>query len=278
MATPKRMEVEIKVGVFVAIGTMLVALSIMSLGEGGTSFITKNNKYSVHFSDVTGLIQGAKVILGGVRVGVVESYDLDSTKPGIRVQLSIMRKYAGFLKPDSVAELATQGVLGDKYISISGGSDDQPAIPDGGEIRTMPSKGLADLLTGGEAVMASLKSIASSLDRVMKSLESNGRAEILFSGLAKTSTNLAELTGKLNKEFDQIQLKKSIVSLSQILDKVNSGTGTLGALVNDPGLYDDARALLGGVNRNRIMRNLVRKTVRDGDEPAPPASTPGEKR
>jgi phospholipid/cholesterol/gamma-HCH transport system substrate-binding protein len=276
MKTPRKLEIEVKVGIFVALGTLLIALSIMSLGEGGTSFITKNNKYVVRFPDVTGLIQGSKVILGGVRVGVVESYDLDPSKQGIRVQLSIMRKYEGFLKPDSVAELATQGVLGDKYISISGGSESQAPIPNGGEIRTMPSKGLAELLTGGEAVMVSLKSIASSLDRVMKSLESNGRAEILFSSLAKTSTNLAELSGKFNKEFDQIQLKKSIASLSQILDKINSGTGTLGALVNDPGLYDDARALLGGVNRNRIMRNLVRKTVRDGDEP-PPTSTPSER-
>jgi phospholipid/cholesterol/gamma-HCH transport system substrate-binding protein len=276
MKTPRKLEIEVKVGIFVALGTLLIALSIMSWGEGGTSFITKNNKYVVRFPDVTGLIQGSKVILGGVRVGVVESYDLDPSKQGIRVQLSIMRKYEGFLKPDSVAELATQGVLGDKYISISGGSESQAPIPNGGEIRTMPSKGLAELLTGGEAVMVSLKSIASSLDRVMKSLESNGRAEILFSSLAKTSTNLAELSGKFNKEFDQIQLKKSIASLSQILDKINSGTGTLGALVNDPGLYDDARALLGGVNRNRIMRNLVRKTVRDGDEP-PPTSTPSER-
>ena len=52
---------------------------------------------------------------------------------------------------------------------------------------------------------------------------------------------------------------------ADILEKVNNGTGTLGALVNDPGLYEDARALVGGANRNRIVRNLVRKTAKDGE-------------
>jgi phospholipid/cholesterol/gamma-HCH transport system substrate-binding protein len=59
-------------------------------------------------------------------------------------------------------------------------------------------------------------------------------------------------------------MAKSSKSLVEILDKVNNGAGTLGALVNDPGLYEDARALVGGANRNRIIRNLVRETAKDG--------------
>jgi len=36
--------------------------------------------------------------------------------------------------------------------------------------------------------------------------------------------------------------------------------------VNDASLYDDVKSLIGGVNRNRIMRNLVRKTIHDNEE------------
>ena len=60
-------------------------------------------------------------------------------------------------------------------------------------------------------------------------------------------------------------LKKTIHDVAQIVEKINNGSGTLGALVNDPSLYEDARSLVGGANRNRIIRNLVRKTTKDGD-------------
>ena len=50
--------------------------------------------------------------------------------------------------------------------------------------------------------------------------------------------------------------------LQGVLDKIDSGNGTVGALINDPGLYDDFRALMGGANRNRVIRNLVRDTIR----------------
>ena len=50
--------------------------------------------------------------------------------------------------------------------------------------------------------------------------------------------------------------------------KIDRGEGTVGALINDTALYDDAKSLVSGINRNRIMRNLVRQTVRDGDAPA----------
>jgi phospholipid/cholesterol/gamma-HCH transport system substrate-binding protein len=74
----------------------------------------------------------------------------------------------------------------------------------------------------------------------------------------------------VNRELDGMKLKASTEQLHSILEKVNNGTGTLGALVNDPGLYYDARALLGGANRNRIVRNLVRQTIKDAEEDIAP--------
>ena len=56
--------------------------------------------------------------------------------------------------------------------------------------------------------------------------------------------------------------------MNQIFEKINNGTGTIGALVNDPGLYDEVKALFGGANRNRVIRNLVRQTVKGSGQPA----------
>ena len=65
-------------------------------------------------------------------------------------------------------------------------------------------------------------------------------------------------------------LKHDSGVLEAIMEKVNNGTGTIGALVNDPGLYDDLKSLVGGAQRNRLLRNLVRQTIKEG-EPEQPA-------
>ncbi len=54
--------------------------------------------------------------------------------------------------------------------------------------------------------------------------------------------------------------------LKAITGTIRSGEGTLGALVNDPSVYDDLRTILGNLKRNRILRELVRWTVSNGGE------------
>ena len=51
-------------------------------------------------------------------------------------------------------------------------------------------------------------------------------------------------------------------SLSQTM---NRGDGTLGLLANDPALYEDLRALVGGAQRNKLLRAYIRKTVEQGE-------------
>jgi phospholipid/cholesterol/gamma-HCH transport system substrate-binding protein len=54
--------------------------------------------------------------------------------------------------------------------------------------------------------------------------------------------------------------------LKAITGTIRSGEGTLGALVNDPSVYDDLRTILGNLKRNRILRELVRMTVTNDGE------------
>jgi len=80
--------------------------------------------------------------------------------------------------------------------------------------------------------------------------------------MASTAKNLAGVSDKLNRD----ELRSAMRNLNSILEKINNGSGTLGALVNDPGLYDDVKLFVGGANRNRVVRNLVRETIKKSDE------------
>jgi phospholipid/cholesterol/gamma-HCH transport system substrate-binding protein len=62
-------------------------------------------------------------------------------------------------------------------------------------------------------------------------------------------------------------------NLNSILGKIDHGSGSLGALVNDPELYDAAKSLMGEANQNRIVRNLVRKSIKEADKEK--ADSPG---
>ncbi|MBY0470348.1 MlaD family protein [bacterium] len=252
----KKLDVEVKVGIFITLGTTLAMLSLIFLG-GVDSFFSRYNRYYTHFESVDGLVSGAKIVLGGIQIGTIEEISFDSKQGNVVVKLKVFKRYEAILKKDTMAEILTQGVLGDKFISLTTNSTEPDMLAEGAEIPAKPTRDISQFLSKGDQLLVSLDSIAKSVDAILKSFQKNNRNEIVFENLAVLSKNL----GASSDNF-----KKSIGHLEGILDKVNSGQGTLGALVNDPGLYDDVRALFGGANRNRIVRNLVRQTVQSNEE------------
>ncbi len=261
----KGLDTEIKVGLFVTLGLGLISLSVLLLG-GSNSLFSSKNHYHVHLANVEGLIPGAKVVVGGVQVGSVSTIDFDPERKDVKLTLEVNRNQSAWVKTDSAIEILTQGMLGDKFVSITRGSEDKAALPEGSELPYRPSSGITQFLTKSDQLLVSLQGIAGSVDRILKGFEARGRSEAVFENLALASKHLSAASEKLNTELTDLHLKAASKNLNAILEKVNSGQGTLGALVNDPGLYDDVRALTGGANRNRVMRNLVRQTIKKSEE------------
>jgi phospholipid/cholesterol/gamma-HCH transport system substrate-binding protein len=261
----KQVETEVKVGIFVSIGLGLIMLAILVLG-GNENLTVRKSRFTAHFPDVEGLIPGAKIVVGGIQIGTVDHVAFDDATHNIVVNFNVAKTSAEWIRKDATAEIATQGVLGDKFVLIKPGSKAEALLTDGSDIQSAPAQSLTQFLSKGDQLMANLNSITTTLDKILKNFEHNGRSEQFFSSMTATSKNLSLASEKINKELEGgLYLKSSLKNLSGILEKVNNGTGTLGALVNDPGLYDDAKALMGGANRNRIVRNLVRQTIRDSE-------------
>lgn len=71
----------------------------------------------------------------------------------------------------------------------------------------------------------------------------------------------------------------SVAEVKSILQAVDDGEGTAGLLIRDPQLYEDLRALLGGAQRNALLRAYVRSTMahareEDGGAWRAPEGTP----
>ena len=54
--------------------------------------------------------------------------------------------------------------------------------------------------------------------------------------------------------------------MKKITTRVNAGEGTLGAVINDPTVYEDLKEILGNIKRNRVLRELVRMSISNSDK------------
>lgn len=262
----KQLDVEIKVGLFVTLGVGLLMVAILVLGST-EGLMTRKARFTSHFPGVEGLVTGAKVVLGGIHVGTVDSITFDMSTRDVQVDFNVKKESAEWLRADSTAEVATQGVLGDKYISLTPGTAEQPILAPGSEIPNRPGKSITQFLSKGDQLLVNLNSLVTTLDRSFKSFE-GARSDTFFKGISETAKNLSSASAKLDREMEELRLRKITRNLDSILEKINGGSGTLGALVNDPSLYDDAKKLVGEANRNRIVRNLVRQSLKEADEKA----------
>jgi phospholipid/cholesterol/gamma-HCH transport system substrate-binding protein len=260
-----RFEVELRAGIFVTIGIALICVAIILLGST-ENILSRKNHYFVHVTNVEGLIQGAKVVLGGVSVGTVEKIAFDQEKKDIRISLAVIKDASSWIHRDATSELATQGVLGDKFVSINPGTESEPILQVGEEIPILPSKGLNQFLNQGDQLLVTLNQMAVTLNRLLRSFEAGGRSETFFDGITNTAKHMASASEKLDHEMDEVHLKKIIANIQAITDKINNGSGTIGALINDPGLYDRVKALVGEANRNRVLRNFIRQAVKESEK------------
>ncbi len=96
------------------------------------------------FSNVDGLTAGSNVRLSGVKVGTISKIELDPQTYLATLHIELEPNL--HIPVDTEAEVSTQGLLGDKYLSLTPGNEDEK-IPPGGKIAiTHPSASIEHLL------------------------------------------------------------------------------------------------------------------------------------
>jgi phospholipid/cholesterol/gamma-HCH transport system substrate-binding protein len=62
--------------------------------------------------------------------------------------------------------------------------------------------------------------------------------------------------------------------MREIVANVKAGRGTLGGLLVDPSIYEDIKSLVGNVERNEVLRALVRYSIKQNEEQRPRTERP----
>jgi len=124
----KNVNTEVIVGLFMIAGFLAFGYLSLQMGEFSIFDLEKNYSLVAEFDNVTGLKVGATIEIAGVNVGKVSGIELG--EHGLaKVSMLINRDIR--ISADAIASIRTQGLIGDKYIKIIQGADEEMLAEDG---------------------------------------------------------------------------------------------------------------------------------------------------
>lgn len=220
---------EVKVGLFVFIAFVLLAVMIFSISDFYTTQAQYTYPLRVRFSFVSGVDVGSPVRLAGVQVGEVRSVRVyrDEANQRTQVEVGVRISRDALLEEDAVASINTLGLLGEKYVEITPGTPGTRILT-ANEILvgkdSVPMEKLVE--TSFQAVQQMEKAVAS-INLVLGDEETR-------ESLKGTVSNSKEATARLNEVLTQA---------NDLMIKINRGEGTIGRLLTQDDLYKDLKDL-----------------------------------
>ena len=124
----KKYTMETIVGIFVVFGLLCVGYMTVKLGKVN---LFGDDSYSLmaKFTTVAGLRKGSPVNILGIDVGRVERITMDQENLRAVVELRIKNDIK--IYDDAIASIKTEGLIGDKYLSIDPGGGGDLLKPNG---------------------------------------------------------------------------------------------------------------------------------------------------
>ena len=124
-------SLQIKVGLLVVVALAVLVAFIFALGHFSTA---EGQKLYVDFKFVGSLAEGAPVMVSGIKVGKIEKIRFFAGKHDpklnrrvfVRLQIWVEKRAAPAIRTDSEFYINTQGVLGEQYLEITPGNQDDP--------------------------------------------------------------------------------------------------------------------------------------------------------
>jgi phospholipid/cholesterol/gamma-HCH transport system substrate-binding protein len=255
---------ELRVGLLVIFSFVLLALAIFVIG-GQSGILEPKYTVTAYFPSANGLRDGAEVWLEGVTIGNVSRVNINpSPDPNrsVAVEMSLVQRYQNIIRSDSIAVINTQGLLGDKIVDISRGSEAGAVISDGGALQGTEAGDIREIISGTNDFIANLDVLSDQIVRMAErvdrgegtlgkflsdsSIYDNADRAVQEANLLVRDARTGE--GTIGKLINDDDIHNKIMQISERLDtlieKIESGNGTAGRLVNDPAVYNRANELL----------------------------------
>ncbi|MCD6117734.1 MCE family protein [bacterium] len=247
---------EVRVGILITLGLVIVIGAVFSVGGGKDSLFGKKVKYTIFFDSTGGLYKGDPVLLTGVEVGnVVDiSFPENIKTRKIKVVIEISKNAARRVRTDSRAVIAAASIVYGKVIELSMGDHENPPIQPGEEIKTGTYSGFGSLVSSTTSVMDDMR--------------------VLLNKISKGDGALGMIVNEQLKVKEMMNnLNRASASLAVLLHRAQEGKGSIGTLLADSSKTDEtindiqaAAKNLREVSENlKSKKTLFGKLVNDKD-------------
>ncbi len=251
----KERRVAVRAGLFIAIALGVSGIVVFLIGKERNLF-EKQITYAGASENVDGLGVDAPVRLGGLQVGRVSgiNFETDLGDKRILVTMEVSAKFKERVRRDSVARVASRGVLGDKAIDISLGSPEAEMLKPGEEIPTGSSGDISSILKASGEIVDNVIGITRDLRAAVAAYtDPDLRKDV--GGLIKSARNVVGQieTGKgalhyalydkqstedvhallTNASATAARLDSAIADAESILKEVKDGNGSAHTLIYD---------------------------------------------
>lgn len=261
-----------KLGIFIFIGSVLLVVGIFMLGNKDQLFVSTFT-IRAYFQNTEGLRNGASVRFGGIDVGAVKDIKIMADTSGrVEVSMRIKEEIRRFIKKDSRASIETEGLVGNKVVIISMGSDNAEPISDNGVILSKEPLSFADVIEETQGILAYTKEMTKNLadivgkvnkgegtiGKILYDEELYNAATNITKSADKNLTNVTEDLRKVIALFDDLgkgvetivkNTNNVVAGIDTLLQGVSEGKGVLGSLLTDQGTE--------GKSINKILENFV---------------------
>jgi phospholipid/cholesterol/gamma-HCH transport system substrate-binding protein len=223
-----KLSTEAKVGLLVLGGSVILLWMTFVVGkfEFGAR---KGYTITAVFDSVAGLDAKAAVRMAGVKIGSVETIELDDSRAKVTMRILPEVK----IKRGSRASIKTMGLMGEKFVEITppeggaAGSDppDPPGqsayLQEGEQIQITSSPSDVDkLISQLSGIAGDIKQVTASLRQVFGTERGTRSMEDILADLRQTTQNIRDFSHTLNSDGSEL-----VMRLNELTASLNSVVG-----------------------------------------------------
>lgn len=242
---------QISLGIFVTIAVALAIGLVYYLGSRKQWFGDNITAYT-YFYNVSGLQPGNNVRFSGINVGTVNRIRLASDS-SVLAEMILSRDAAEFIKVDSRAMIESDGLMGNKVISITAGSVNAPGISENDTLESKSPVSLDEVISSFKTTSDNASDLTKNLKEITEQVQNSqgllGKL-VADSAMARRIQNTIESFEETSENTRRITAQVAVASR-----QLNQGDGMVPTLLSDTTL---SHTLLSTIDTlSRASRNLA---------------------
>ena len=237
----------IRLGLFVLISISLFITAIYILGSQKNMF-QPTFQINAVFENTRGLKSGNNVRYSGIEVGTVEEIVI-LNDTAIQVSMVLKKDIQGFIKKDAIADIGTDGLVGNAIININPGKNKIPAkvVEEGDFIRTHANISTDEMLN---TLGATNENIAAFSIQLLEISEKINQGQGAMAMLLSDGQLAVDLKGSIrNLRATSYALSQTGQQMENTLQQLEKGDGLLNSLLYDTTVMAELQHFTGQLNQ-----------------------------